>query len=384
MRPLTPEDRSELAGAVGRLLREHVPLERARQPYDGDADALDLKAWQHLAQTLGVVTLQAPEDDGGQGCSIADVAVVATELGAVLARTPFVWSTGVVVSTLTRLAESGSGTAHASALLRRLAAGQTATTSLTHPLEVDAFTVSGSSVPKETMHAGADDSARVTGEALRVPWAGEVDVLLVMATEGGSPVLLAVDTSTPGLVRVGRMALDRTVPLSDVHADGAEALVLARGAAAVDAAQYGVDCGAVLLAAEMVGAARAMLERTVRYAREREQFGKPIGAQQAIKHQLAQVAAELELARAAVVVAVEQLDGGGGRLPAVATAKALASDMFLTAADTCLHVHGGMGFTWEQDSHVFLRRARFVSGAFGDARLHRSAFLAALLDDGPG
>jgi alkylation response protein AidB-like acyl-CoA dehydrogenase len=151
---------------------------------------------------------------------------------------------------------------------------------------------------------------------------------------------------------------------------------------ALDAARFAADCGAVLLSAEMTGASGTLLARAVEYAKTREQFGKVIGAQQAIKHQLADVAAELELARAAVGAAVPLLRPDAHRSAAVATAKATASELFLKAADTGLHVHGGMGFTWEQDSHVFLRRARFASGVLGSVRHHREAYVLRQLGGG--
>ena len=349
MTPLSTEDRAELADSVRRLLRRHSPLESARAPYDGGA-AFDRDTWRRLADDLGVVALQAPEEAGGQGCSLTEVAAVATELGAVLARTPYGWSSGLGVSALTTLPGCG--------VLEQLAAGRIAT-------YATGFTAA---------------AGRVSGAAATVPWAGVADLLVVLTDEDGTPVLLAVETAA--LARTDRLAFDRTVPLADVEARDAPALVLARGDAATAAARFGTDCGAVVLAAEMVGAAGAMLDRAVRYATERQQFGKPIGAQQAVKHQLADVAVELELARAAVGAALARLRPDAERTRAVATAKALASDMVLQAADTCLHVHGGMGFTWEQESHLFLRRARFASGALGDPRGLRGAYLDSLVPGG--
>jgi hypothetical protein len=346
MTPLSTEDRAELTDTVRRLLQKHAPLESARAPYDG-GEAFDRDTWRRLADELGVVALQAAEESGGQGCSLTEVAAVATELGAVLARTPYVWSSGVVVSALTYLGETTVSEQLAGGRIASYASGFTAT---------------------------AD---RVSGAVPRVPWAGVADWLVVLADEGGTPVLLAVETA--GLVRTDRQSFDRTVPLADLSAEDVPALVLARGEAAAEAARFGEDCGAVVLAAELVGAAGTLLDRAVRYAKDRHQFGKPIGAQQAVKHQLADVAVELELARAAVTAALPHLHPGADRTRAVATAKALASDMALKAADTGLHVHGGMGFTWEQESHLFLRRARFASGAFGDPRRHRGAYLDSLL-----
>jgi alkylation response protein AidB-like acyl-CoA dehydrogenase len=167
------------------------------------------------------------------------------------------------------------------------------------------------------------------------------------------------------------------VPVAEVSLEGAAGEVLATGEAAERAIEHALLCGTVLSAAEMLGGAQSCLDGAVAYAKQREQFGRVIGSFQAIKHLCAQMLVELELTRSAVMYAVWALATADPSLPrAASTAKALANESYQFLADAALHIHGGMGFTYEHDSHLYLRRAVTSAAGFGDTTAHRELFLA--------
>ena len=177
-------------------------------------------------------------------------------------------------------------------------------------------------------------------------------------------------------------SLDRTTPLYTVRFDGTPGTVVISGEGAERAARTALNFGAVHRANESVGSAQACLDAAVAYSLQRVQFDRPIGSQQAVKHLCAGRArragtgpAARPMRRRPSSAATEPAPDG--EVDALASlAKSLTSAMFLSAADTALHIHGGMGFTWEQDSHMFLRRARAASLDFGDVAFHRDRFLA--------
>ena len=191
----------------------------------------------------------------------------------------------------------------------------------------------------------------------------------------GDPVVAALEAGTAGVSCHSVASFDLTAPLANLDLEGAMGIELARGERARAAARTVMNWGALMRAVELRGSTRACLDSAVAYALVREQFGRVIGSQQAIKHLCANVLVEFELASAAIDEALAAVSIGHRVDAAVSRAKVLASEASMYAADTALHVHGGMGFTWEHDSHLYLRRARSASADFGDSRFHRERFL---------
>jgi len=236
-------------------------------------------------------------------------------------------------------------------------------------------------VPFDTAPAGpvpavSAAAGSLSGTVRTVADALGADLLLVPAGDA----LYAVDGTGAGLTRTPVVALDQTRRLCDITLDRAAGRPLATGGAAARAVAAGLTAGAALLASEQLGVAQWCLDTTVAYARTRYQFGRPIGSFQAVKHRLADLWVEISQARAvaryaAVCVATDDPDAA----VAVAVARAHCSEVAVRAAQECVQLHGGIGFTWEHPAHLYLKRARASAVGFGTADAHR-ARLAALVD----
>lgn len=211
-------------------------------------------------------------------------------------------------------------------------------------------------------------AGRVTGAVTGVADADTADVLLVPTTDG----LYAVGTGAEGVAVQPLVPLDLTRPLATVTLAGAAGTRLADGASAVAAVRRGLLAGAGLLASEQLGLAEWCLTETVRHTRERHQFNRPVGSFQALKHRMAQLWLEVVSARAAARSAADALATGSPDAPlAVAVAQAYCSGVAVHAAEECVQLHGGIGMTWEHPAHLYLKRAKADSIAYGTAGQHR-------------
>ncbi|ROO58817.1 alkylation response protein AidB-like acyl-CoA dehydrogenase [Micromonospora sp. Llam0] len=336
----------------------------------------DPRLWQRLADELGVVGLAVPEEYGGAGAGLREVAVVLEELGRAVAPVPYLGSAVVATRALLRCG--------ATDLLAPVAAGRTRAV-----LVVPVSTAPGDDWPTVEVGPAAapgagSGAATVSGVVAGVADALPADLLLVPARDG----LYAVRASGPGVRISPVVSLDGTRPLGDVDLTAAPAVRLADGSAAVVAVRDGLVAGAAMLASEQVGVAEWCLDSTVRYVRERFQFGRPVGSFQAVKHRLADVWVGIAEARAVARYAADRVAATQPPGPApvdaetelaAAVAAAHCSAVAVTAAETCVQLHGGIGFTWEHPAHVFLKRAKSNAVMFGTPDRHRAA-LARLVD----
>ncbi|MFD4631545.1 acyl-CoA dehydrogenase family protein [Streptomyces sp. NPDC058284] len=337
-------DRCEPAGVIART--------EAAEPHDREL-------WKALTDGMGLAGLLVPEELGGQGASHREAAVVLEELGRAVAPVPFL--TSAVVATEALLACDGDA---ARELLAALAAGRTVGV-LVLPLSC-----AHGEVPFAVREEGGALHGRVTG----VADAGAADVFLVPTDSG----LFAVDATDRGVTVEPQTSLDSTRPLAAVGFDGARARVLAPDAR--QAVTLGLRAGAGLLASEQLGIAEWCLTETVRYVKERHQFNRPVGSFQALKHRLAQLWVEVVNTRAAARHAADALARGSDEpYLAAALAQAYAAPVAVRAAEEALQLHGGIGMTWEHPVHLYLKRAKADSIAYGTAGSHREA-LAALVD----
>jgi alkylation response protein AidB-like acyl-CoA dehydrogenase len=196
--------------------------------------------------------------------------------------------------------------------------------------------------------------------------------------------LYLVEATAPGVHRVPVTSLDMTRQLCDVSLDGAPARQVAVGAAAAVALEAGLAAGAVVLAAEQLGLAQRCLDMTVAYGKERHQFARQVGSFQAVKHRLADLWATITQARAASRYAAACLASGDpDTAVAVALAKAACCDAAVTAAQECVQLHGGIGFTWEHPAHLYLKRAKAAAVTFGTPGAHRAALAGLVNLPGP-
>jgi alkylation response protein AidB-like acyl-CoA dehydrogenase len=336
--------------------------------------------WHAIAADLGCAGLLIPERDGGAGASYTEAATTAEALAAFVAAVPFLGS--AVVATAALLS-AGSGDAAERAvadLLVRMAGGE-----VTTALAVPFSTAPGAAYPIAVRLSGtrpgdaANGVARLSGLVSGVADALPAGMLLVPA-DGVPHGLYLVDVATPGVAKRPVVSLDMTRQLCDLAFDDAPGTLIASGPAASRALEAALAAGAGVLASEQVGLAQRCLDMTVAYVKERRQFARPVGSFQGLKHRLADLWVAITQARAAARYAAACLaTGDPDTKVAVAMAKAYCSEVAVLAAQECVQMHGGIGFTWEHPAHLYLKRAKADSIAFGTPDVHRDA-LASLVN----
>jgi alkylation response protein AidB-like acyl-CoA dehydrogenase len=353
---LTDEQQAIKEAARG-FLAKNYKSERIRELVDSELGCED-SDWQGMAE-LGWTGLALPEEWGGQGLGIVDLAVLFEELGYALAPTPLFSNTvaGLVIATC------GSDE-QKERWLRPLAAGEARGTPALY--DADAPGVIG----EFTMEARAEgDGVVLDGEKVLVMDAAAADFFLVATSDGGRQI---VERDADGLTINREASIDPTRRLYSVRFDGvrvdSNATLPEQGEEYLPV--FHRVC--VALSAELTGVAQRALEMAVEYAKERQQFGRPIGSYQAVSHRCAQMLLETENSRSATLYAAWTADAEPDSLPLAASmAKAYASDAGMRVADAAIQVHGGIGFTWEHDLHFFLKRATGNAAIFGDPKWHR-------------
>jgi alkylation response protein AidB-like acyl-CoA dehydrogenase len=369
----------ELAAALAGLLADRAApadvLARTEQP-----ETYDTGLWRTVAAEVGLAGLLIPEPLGGAGASYRELAAAAEHFGATVAPIPYLGSAAVATAALLSAARSAAGGSRsispAAELLRRLADGR-----LTAVLAAEAAACPGAPFPASARVAGPGDAGttRLRGMIPAVADALPADVLLVPA-EGVPNGLYLVEATAPGVHRTPVVSLDMTRQLCDISLDDAQARPIVVGAAAGEAVDAGLTAGAAVLAAEQLGLAQRCLDMTVAYLKERRQFARTVGSFQALKHRLADLWTTITLARAASRYAAACLaDGDPDTAVAVALAKSACCEAAVAAAQECVQLHGGIGFTWEHPAHLYLKRAKAASVTFGTPGAHREA-LAGLVN----
>ncbi|MGW5460493.1 acyl-CoA dehydrogenase family protein [Streptomyces sp. NPDC003996] len=349
---LYSEEEEALRAAVRDLLTDHCPPADVIARVESDAPH-DLALWKSLAEGMGLAGLLVPEEQGGQGASAREVAVVLEELGRAVAPVPYL--TSAVVATEALLACGDEE------LLGQLASGRT----------IGALAVGLHAAPGAAFKSVRLEDGLLHGELTGIADAAVADVLLVPADDGGLYAVAAgAATVTP------QTSLDLTRPLATVRLDGAPGR---RVGEAEPAVRRALRAAAGLLASEQLGVADWALTETVRYLKERRQFNRPVGGFQALKHRLAQLWLEVVNLRAAARAAADALASGADTDVSVAVAQAYAAPVAVHAAEEALQLHGGIGMTWEHPIHLCLKRAKADSIAYGTAGAHREA-LAELVD----
>ena len=362
-------DHDLLRVTARRLLAERCPVAEVRR-LAGDAAGFDRGLWRELAE-LGWTGLHLPERVGGAGLDHLSMALLLEESGRALYPGP------LLATALGGLAIARAGApSQASRLLPDIAAGRTiATIALVEGAsswQLDA--VSATAEPVE-------DGYRLHGEKVHVPWAQAADLLIAPVRWEGGIALFAVPLAGEGIEIEAEVPLDPTRRIARVRFAGATV--------PADARLLGASGGALLsdllapalayLAAEMAGAAAAALDMTCAYARERVQFDRPIGAFQAVKHPLADVLIAVERARSLALGAAAALDHAPDHaLRAARMAKVAAEEALLFASDRAVQLHGGFGFTWDCDAHLYYKRALASAATWGDALHHRRALVGDL------
>ena len=324
----------------------------------------DQTLWRTLATEMGLSGMAVPERFGGGGASLRESAVVLEELGRSLAPVPFLTSAVIATSALLACDEADDR----ADLLAKLAAGELVAT-----LALPWTTAPGTPfVPSVSATDGA-----LSGQIRSVADGLAADVLLVPTADG----LYAVDATAEGVARAAVVSMDLTRPICDVTLSGAAGRRVSAAAAAVVSSALTV--GAALLASEQLGVSQWCVDTTVEYAKTRYQFGRPIGSFQGLKHRLADLWVDVSQARAVARYAANCAATGDADLPVAASvAQAWCSPLAVRAAEECVQMHGGIGFTWEHPAHLFLKRAKTDAVALGNAERHRQV-LGGLVDIRP-
>ncbi|MGD0062840.1 MAG: acyl-CoA dehydrogenase family protein [Streptosporangiaceae bacterium] len=380
---LSSDAERALADSLSSLLADRGGLDKALARTES-GQTYDDGLWRSIAADLGCAGLLIPEDQGGAGASYREAAAVAATLAAFVAPVPFLGSAVVATAALLSVA-TGAGESTASArpvadLLGRLAEGE-----VTAALTVPFATAPGAAYPTSVRLSGtrpgdaAQGVARLRGMVTGVADALPAGVLLVPA-DGVPHGLYLVDVAAAGVAKRPVVSLDMTRQLCDLSFDDAPGTLIASGPVASRALAAALAAGAGVLAAEQVGLAQRCLDMTVAYVKERRQFARPVGSFQALKHRLADLWVAVTQARAASVYAAACLaTGDPDAKVAVALAQAYCSDVAVQAAQECVQLHGGIGFSWEHPAHLYLKRAKADSIAYGTADAHRAA-LASLVN----
>jgi alkylation response protein AidB-like acyl-CoA dehydrogenase len=372
------EEQEMLRDAARRFLADNCPTSLVRRMM-ADETAHDPGFWKKIAD-LGWPGLLIPESYGGQGGTFLDMTVVLEEAGKALVPGPFF--TAAILGAMATV--EGGSEALKKAVLPKMAAGEFIGT-------LAIAETSGRFDPEGVAIKASKKGAKwiLSGEKMFVPDAHVADGMAVAARTGAGGgergiTLLLVGTKDPGVTVTQLKTVDMSRRLCHVKFDRVEvpaANILGTEKEGGPLLKRLVEIAAAALAVEMVGTAQKALDLSVDYAKTRTQFGKPIGAFQAIKHKCVDMMVAIENARSLSYYAAWTVDQHSPEAPAaVAMAKAYASDMAKNVTSDAIQVHGGIGFTWEHDMHLYHRRALAGESNFGNAPIHRETVAKLVLD----
>ena len=359
------DDLKALREQARKFLAERGSLAAARRAVEG-GEAYDAGLWREIA-AMGWIGAAVPEEHGGAGLGHLALCVLAEEMGAALTPVPFSSSVYFAVEALLLAGDA----AQQAAYLPKLTAGEAigAFAAIERPGPLDGSRIAASVA-----------EGRLTGVKAPVPDGAAADLAIVAAQERGRGVsLFIVDLHGPGVTREAMPGVDPSRPQARLTFDGAPAARLGEAGAGLALTQALYDRAAVLTAFEQVGGAQAALDMATAYAKERYAFGRPIGSFQAIKHKLADVYVATELARSNAYYAAWALATGAPDLAvAAAAARVAATRAFELAAKENIQTHGGMGFTWAFDCHLYYRRAKALAVGLGNAAVWKERLIAEL------
>ena len=365
-------DQYAIQDSVHNFLADQWSTAKLRALEDGDG--FDPSLWQGLAE-VGIPGMLVPEAHGGLGLSFVDLALVLEEFGRALVPGPLV-ETLLAADVLARFGTPRQQTA----LLPGIAEG----TFRVVPAVTEADSSGDHGRPACHLTKAADGFV-LNGRKILVPYAGTADRLLVSVRFDGSdqPGLVLVDPTSPGVTRRCHTLFDFASRADDVlfEAVPVAAADVLGGSPSAAALQRLLDAGAAASAMQLTGIAGKMLDLAVDYIGQRVQFGRPIGAFQALKHRCADMMVQVETSRTAAYYASWAMSFGTAEEAAQAAsmAKAFCGDAARSVCNEAIQLHGGVGFAWELDLHLYLRRAKSLEYAFGDASVHRERVLTAAL-----
>ena len=364
-------EQEDFRAILRRFFSTRSPTTEVRKLMETEA-GFDRDGWKKLNQELGLTAVHIPEDFGGQGFGCVELAIVLEEMGRALVCAPYFSS---VVLGATAILNAGTD-AQKRKLLPGIASGDTtATLAFTE----DSGQWDGASV---TMTASeANGGWKLSGTKSFVVDGHTADLIVVLARLPGSKgrdglTLFTVRGDAAGLKRAPLKTMDPTRKLARLQFDNVEAELLGEASKAAAPFDKTMTLAVVCLANEMAGGADQLREAALDYAKMRMQFGKPIASFQSMKHKQADMLVDVELAKASAYYAAAALDAGDAELLAIASlAKANSSDAYMQTAIHAVQVRGGIGFTWDDDTHLWFKRAKSSEIFLGDAAHHREVMM---------
>ena len=357
------EEQEELRASVRRFLSDKAPSEAVRRWMDSD-EGFDTAVWQQMAGQLGLQGLAIPEEFGGAGFGPVELGIVLEEMGRTLIPAPFFATVALAGQALVA---SGDAAAQARWLPGIADGSLTATLALSEEQ-------GGASLDAVATSARRQDSGWVlNGTKMFVVDGASADVVLVVARADDGLGLFAVEGNAAGLTRTRLDTLDPTRRLGRIELDDTPVERVGPDGDATEYLRRVLDLAVVALAHEQTGGASACLEAAVDYAKIRVQFDRPIGSFQAIKHKCADLLLEVESSRSAAYSAAWAAAEDPAELPiAAALAGSFCSEAYTHAAKENIQIHGGIGYTWEHDAHLYLKRAKSSELLFGTPGTHRA------------
>ncbi|NNN00484.1 MAG: acyl-CoA/acyl-ACP dehydrogenase [Acidimicrobiaceae bacterium] len=356
------EEQEELRKMVKRFLDEKSPETEVRRLM-ATAEGYDPQVWAQMANELALQGLGIPEEFGGQGYGPVELYVVFEEMGAALLCSPYFSSVALAANAVLLVgSEQDKAT-----FLPDIASGETiATVALTD--DSGQWDLKATS----TTAAASGDGFIVNGIRSYVTDGSVASIIFVPAVTAKGLSLFAVSADSPGVTRTGLATMDQTRKQSRIEFKDATAVLVGTEGAALEGLETTLQVAASALAAEQVGGAQRVLNNAVEYAKNRVQFGRPIGSFQAIKHKCADMLLDVESAKSAAYYAAWAAQELNDELPIAASlAKSFCSEAYFHCAAENIQIHGGIGFTWEHHAHLYFKRAKSSELFLGDPSYHR-------------
>ena len=365
------DEQQEFRSVVRRFLENKSPTTAVRRLMATDV-GYDPEVWRSLTGDLGLTAIHVPEIYGGHGFGISELAIAVEEMGRALFCAPYFAST---VLATTAILKAGTD-AQKQALLPDISAGKTIA-ALAFTEENGRWDAGG--ITMTATRVG--ETYRLDGIKSFVLDGHTADVIVVVARRPGSKdanglSFFTVRGNATGLRRCNLATMDQTRKLAHLTFCGVEAELLGEAGAAAGPLDLTLDVAAICLANEMVGGAARLHESAVAFANMRVQFGRPIASFQSLKHKAADMLLDVELAKSAAYYAAAAADEGDDELPALASlAKAAASEAYMQTAIHTVQIHGGIGFTWDNDTHLWFKRAKSSEVFLGGPAYHRERLM---------
>lgn len=356
------EEQEALRETVRSFLENKSSEEAVREQMETDK-GYDDAVWSQMGEQMGLQGLAIPEEYGGSGYSFVELGIVLEEMGRALLCAPFFSTAVLAANTLIHCGDDDAKQAH----LPGIAAGTTvATVAYVEP--------SGkwdeSGITMEASGSGSD--IKLSGTKSFVIDGHVADLIIVAAKSGAGTSLYAVAGDADGLTKTQLSTMDQTRKQAKLDFDNTPATLIGEDGKGWDTLTTVLDLVAVGLAAEQVGGAQYVLDMAVQYAKDRVQFGRPIGSFQAIKHKCADMLLEVESAKSAAYYGLWCAAEMNDELASTASlAKAYCSEAYFHASAENIQIHGGIGFTWEHPAHLYFKRAKSSELMFGDPTYHR-------------